>query len=313
MGARRGVAARAALVLLSTAVTLLVLEFGCHRFGAASDNLAFTLAGKRWFALHWKPLNRLGLRDPEIDDAALERTRRLVVLGDSVAAGQGVDDAADRASGVLRARLAPAWSVVTLAKPGWNTAQETQALRDFAWRPDVVVLWWYLNDIEGAAAAHDVRIAPDLRVEPPLLASLVEHSYLANYWYWRLRLRFGQDLLGVFDRFLAASYGDAAIWTDYEAELDALLAAVRERRAHLLVVVSPELSNVAGTARYAERVAIFFHARGVPTIDLAAAYADRDPATLVVSALDVHPNEAVHADVAQRVLAVLQNEGWVPR
>lgn len=308
---RAGVGQRVALALASTTLTLVALELGCRQFGVASDNLAFTLASKRWFEEHWRPINRFGLRDPEIDPDALARTRRLVVLGDSLAAGHGIEDADRRASGVLRARLAPEWSVVTLASPGWSTPQETEALRGFPWPPEIVVLWWYPNDIQEAAAAHGVRIAPDLRVEPPLLSLPVERSYLVNYWYWRLRLRFGKDLLGVFDRFLVASYDDPRIWADYEGELDALVAAVRDRRARLLVVVSPELSNIAGTARYGERVVSFFRSRGIPTLDLAAAYAGRDRASLVVSALDVHPNEAVHADVAARVLEALRSEGWI--
>lgn len=303
---------RAALVAISTALTLVVLEVSCRQLGVESHGLNFTRASQRWMERYWH-VNELGLRDPPLDEAALARTRNLVVLGDSFAAGQGIDDPDERASGLLRRDLGPEWSVVTLAKQAWSTRDEIHALEDFSWRTQVLVLWWFVNDIESAAALHDLRIEPDVRVRPRWLEGLVAHSDFANYWYWRLRPHLSADLGSTFWDFLERAFDDPEIWAAHEAELDRLREIARERNAQLIVVVTPDLAEIARSEPLTTRALAYFARHHVPTIDLATAYRDRDPMSLVVNPRDTHPNEAVHADVAARVLDVLRSQGWVKR
>jgi hypothetical protein len=300
---------RAVLAIASTGITLAALEIGCERFGVESHGLNFTLASQRWMQEHWQT-NELGLRDPPLDADRLARTRNLIVLGDSLAAGQGVDDPDDRASGVLRRALGPEWSVVTLASPGWSTADEIAAFDAFEWRTHVVVLWWFLNDVQSAAAGQGLRLEPDLRVRPAWLAPLVRRSYLANYWYWRIRPGFDGELGATFWRFLDRAFTDPPIWAAHEAELDRLREAARARGARLYAVVTPDLALPERSRAYAERALAYFERHGVPVIDLGAAYEGRDPRDLVVSVRDTHPNEQVHADVAARIQALLRREGW---
>ena len=65
-----------------------------------------------------------------------------------------------------------------------------------------------------------------------------------------------------------------------------------------MVVVFPTLEEMNRSAKATGRVAAFFRHRGVTAIDLGEILTGRDTAELVVSALDTHPNERLHREVA---------------
>jgi len=80
--------------------------------------------------------------------------KRIVVVGDSWAYGQGVhykETLANQLETMLN-RKGVAWQVYDLAMPGWNTANEIAALRTFFSRlqPDVVVFCPTSNDIDDS-------------------------------------------------------------------------------------------------------------------------------------------------------------------
>ena len=117
--------------------------------------------------------HRLGYRDRDHPRAKPAGTYRVVVIGDSVAAGWGVEDTADlfapRLERLLneggRAKDGGAggrYEVLNFAVTGYNTAQqvETLASRALAFDPDLVIVAYCLND----------RWPPD----PRLVAALKE-------------------------------------------------------------------------------------------------------------------------------------------
>jgi hypothetical protein len=125
---------------------------------------------------------------------ALVSTRRLMVLGDSFAAGSGVEDYRDRFANILGTELGKGWTAIVVAMPGWNTVDEAEALERFPYPPQVLVLSVYLNDIEGAAAYRGEVFRPNVSIHPRALQRLVEGSSLANFVFWRLATsRFWSD------------------------------------------------------------------------------------------------------------------------
>jgi len=100
-------------------------------------------------------LNSAGFRDPE---RALQKpagTARVVVLGDSVAWGWGVEQG-ERFSDLLEARLGPGVEVLNLACPAHGTDQQywTLIASGFGYQPDAVLLCFVLNDVPEALAAE---------------------------------------------------------------------------------------------------------------------------------------------------------------
>src|SRR5262249_24564909 len=100
--------------------------------------------------------NSLGFRGPELARDKPPRTCRIVVLGDSVAFGWGVDDEFTflrRFEDELNeGPPAPEvrFEVVNTGHPMYDTTQEAALLRDegLALQPDLVLLVYVVNDVE---------------------------------------------------------------------------------------------------------------------------------------------------------------------
>ena len=96
----------------------------------------------------------LGLRGPEVEVPKPPGTFRILVLGDSVAFGWGVDDEVSflrRWEQELRARGGGRrWEVVNTGHPMYDTTQELALLREvgLALEPDLVLLVYVVNDVE---------------------------------------------------------------------------------------------------------------------------------------------------------------------
>ena len=80
----------------------------------------------------------------------------------------------------------------------------------------------------------------------------------------------------------------------------------------LVVVLIPDLTDVVHTAQFTGQTARFLASRGVTSLDLASDYAHEAAENLVAGPLDSHGNERVHADIAERILEVLDEPLSVP-
>jgi lysophospholipase L1-like esterase len=92
-------------------------------------------------------------------------TRRILILGDSFAFGYGVNDA-DVVSAVLEdllnQRVPGSTEVINLAVSGFGQAEElvTWNAKARAYRPDIVVLFYFDNDIGNKAVSELYSLAP---------------------------------------------------------------------------------------------------------------------------------------------------------
>ena len=164
--------------------------------------------------MHSAEINDLGFRgqlpDPELDgDGGL----RVVCLGDSFTFGWGVEDAdtypvqleaaleellAARVAGDTAdsgPRRSPVGAeVLNVGLPGYNTWQEhrlyEKLVRPMA--PDVVVLGWYLNDLDPLSYGVTGTLAP---LDNPLAGTA-----LLDYWVRKLRKKYPRFEFEGFDQ-----------------------------------------------------------------------------------------------------------------
>lgn len=303
-GRGRPVLQRLLLAGASLALVLGVLEIGLRLAPPEPDGFGHTRAAQRWQARHWRPINAAGYRDVQHSAAELREDRRLVVLGDSFAAGSGVPDISDRFAGVLAEALGERWTVVVLARPGWSSGHQAEALEGFPYPPHVVVLSYYLNDIEVAAAAHGHAFEIDLSVQPVWLAPLVASSDLASFVYWRLRRaqlwRTGRG----YGDFVYDAFADEAVWQAHRRELERIVAHARRQGAIPVVVVFPHLFDLEGSREPVVRLTRFFEDAGVTVVDVAALIAAGDwtREELIAGPVDPHPSEPLHQAVGEALL-----------
>jgi len=213
--------------------------------------------------------NSVGMRGPrEYAPEPAPGVRRVLLLGDSFTFGFGVEDG-EVVSAVLEDRLnavpgAPRSEVLNLGVSGFGQAEElvTFAARGRAYRPDVVVVLYFDNDIgnnavsqlyvadpDGTVARTRNAYLPGVKVQERLYAIppvrwLFEHSEAWNLIRNRLSILVQNALL---ERQGMQKFDDATpVGTDLTRAL--LAALVQEIRAAgakpvMLVIPNPALTS----------------------------------------------------------------------
>ncbi len=310
-------AAANALVLALLLCALLACVELWFRFAAdTSDGLAVTRVGQQWFARHWH-LNGIGVRDDvEYGDRgglrleARPGVRRLTFVGDSVTAGQGVDEVADRFVNRVRVALGPAVEVHVFAQPGFETGDHVTLLRDLferRYHTDLVVLIYFPNDITDLVPQWQASLS-DLVADTSLLHAALRGSYALDFLWWRLALLSNPDVRRYQDVVRDAYDGD--IWSAQQQRLLAIRDAVQASGARFAVVTLPlfDAADQPWQNDMYARIDRFWHDAGVAHLDLGPRFAGRDPATLVASRWDEHPNATTHGEIAEAILHFLRKE-----
>jgi lysophospholipase L1-like esterase len=323
----QGLPSNLLLSLISILLTLVAIEGGMrlhHAYRkartslAASDNPEIIFTRKP----HARPdFNSMGFRDRARSVEKPAGIFRILVLGDSVTEGLGVD-AADiytrRLESLLNQR-GTRFEVVNLGVSQYSTTQEVAAFRESGVKmsPDLAILAYVLNDAaEGGSASRFF-----LRDKAP---SLALHWLVRRAGAVRGARDSGNWLPGCerFD-YVSRAHCDADGWARITAAFRTLGELSRRHGFHVLLVVFPLMENGpdASFAAYKwtgiHRQVIDESARhGFSTLDLLPAFARWRPAALKISPNDrVHPNPLGHriaADALYRQLVDMRIAGQEP-
>jgi lysophospholipase L1-like esterase len=226
----------------------------------------------RDFTVH---VNRLGLRGPETGPAPAAGRRRLLVLGDSVVYGEGLQEP-DTLPVLLERELAarggPPTEVLNGAAPGYNTEAELAYLREtgLALAPDGLVLGVSLNDYgpaPGLTPFGFLTADPAARSRLPWLTNHSEFymvvRWLITYargehWFQHAGRRASADTRPFDQRWPAIDRAIAMMhkhfyakpagpgWESVRRALPALRDLAREHGLPLAVVIFPEKDQVEG-------------------------------------------------------------------
>ena len=267
-------------------------------------------------------IDSLGLRGTQRPVEKDEDTRRVLLLGDSVAFGQGMapdEYVAFYLEQSLRA-ADPAWEVWNLSFPGWNTAQESYALDALAERlePDRIVVLWVPND--GASLEHQqfsgtgelVALYTDERIHPVEGLPLELQRFA---WRHSAVARIVSDWRGSRARTTGKTIPSIVVADEeYIAAMDRLGRVSERVDAPLLFTMLPPLVDYPGWAvpdapgrpapSYIRDAAwkealLLARERDFPTLDLGSAWVGEKPSTFRISRDDaVHPSAAGHRRMA---------------
>jgi hypothetical protein len=120
-----------------------------------------------------------------------------------------------------------------------------------------------------------------------------------NFIYWRGTLLGPQVWQGDEMTWLKMVYHDPDTWWIHQQELLTLTDGAAAEKIPLVVVIFPVLVNVAESREMSSQVASWFRERNVAVLDVAELVEGVPPEQLVVSKLDAHPSEWLHAQVAE--------------
>jgi lysophospholipase L1-like esterase len=268
-------------------------------------------------------INSLGLRGPE-PGPAVPGEMRLLALGDSLVYGQGVADDETIPAYLERflneqARPPRVWTVINGGVRAYNTRQELELLEELRERvrPSVVVLFWYVNDLESIDIA---RVHERIRTSGPVAFDTKTRVAGWPRARWRLTqvLRSSALLMLIHDVLRIVSVEPpspeqtAAGLERLATELDRLRELGRTHGFDLLVAMIPDRNSLLGAhpSEDIERaVARMADERGIPHLRLHDALARlcAEEGHLPVLPFDGHyrpdANRAMADAVARWILA----------
>lgn len=257
-------------------------------------------------------INAEGYRGPIRTTEKPDDVFRMLILGDSYAFGWGVRD--EHTSGAMLEAAMPSVAgkkleVITLAAPGYNSNDQRDALRaqGLAFSPDLVVVWYSLNDVGG-------------NWDPWLDVSERRERYVGKPWYLRW-FRSADEVTRALAHLINRRRNDLRIKKAYTHEQPGWIAAkaalreirdlVDEAGARLVVVIEPYL-NSYDSYRYGpqhEIITRFFADESIPCYDLLPALAGKPLPDLHVHPTDVHSNELAKQLCVDYLVERLQTDG----
>jgi lysophospholipase L1-like esterase len=270
-------------------------------------------------------INALGLRGPETTVEKPLDVRRVAVLGDSIAFGYWVAEH-DAFPRQLEALLSESVTgarteVLDFGVPGYNLDQEIETLRRrvLAFSPDVVVVAFCLNDLEGLFS-YELGLVQDRSVRSRsmpgrLREALLRRSLLFSWVEYRLselaaRRRFVKTTNPLSGPLYAEALSQQK--TALEARFSLLHAVLQSRGIPGLVVVFPTLGRRLDRYPYRElhrAVAETAQGAGLAVLDLLDCYAGYDFRELRVDV--VHPSPLGHRVAAHAIRDALCARGWL--
>jgi hypothetical protein len=254
--------------------------------------------------------NAAGFRDVEHALEVAPGVRRLLIVGDSYAAGSGIERPGDRFGSRLADALAEAtgtaWEPIFAARSDTHTLDHLRFLsHGLRFRPDLVVLLYVFNDIDylhpltrrTVLTEHPRNIGQ--RLHP--VRVLFTNSFAFQELYARLRhLTFashGAPEAG------NHPYADSTVLLRHLTDLRAFGTSARAAGSAAVIVpfdVSVAASQPA-RVRYRRFVAAA-EAAGVPVWPADQVFRELPFETLTVGSLDLHPNELANDLLARAFL-----------
>lgn len=306
---KRPVFVNLTLIALSLFLTLLGLEFYFKVFFAQPDS-AGTLAMRNWYKRYYTGgFNSLMYRDQEWTPAGVAGKTKVLVVGDSLVEGVGIEYARDRFSDLLGEKLGPNFVVMNVGRQGANTGDEIQMLLDYPYAPDILVWTYFINDIGDQAGPFGILLPEPVQINPAL-EPLVRYSYAFNFFYWRLYRAFGEG--GFPDakwRWLVSIYNHPEARWAHEQQLISIYEGTQSEQIPLIVVVFPGIPYIEESRFVTDRVVDLYRTREVPVLDVAEFIAGIPPQARMASPVDQHPNELVHRLVADELYRMFVDLG----
>lgn len=313
-GLIRGLSLKFSLLTGSLLYLFGALEFYFYNSVAISDGFGQTKMHQNWRERYGViPTNSLGLRDEEPVQSGKPA---MYVIGDSFAAGHGINNYQDRFANVLESRLKHQWDLILLAKGGWGTQKQLDVYAEVSNNRDDsqgVLIWqYYINDIDDSGQSVGIARPSIYLGAPRLLKPIVDNYHFANFLYWGVfRTVYARELGQQYLAYLEKCFSDHSVWEHHCGQLQQVidlqhrseLKTVEETPADrkLIVIVYPNLKDIPATRSLSDKVAGFFESQGVDVVNMADLLSEYSPEEITVNVFDGHANEMANGVLAEHL------------
>lgn len=257
--------------------------------------------------------NRWGMRDREPLPNNTPGLFRIVILGDSVTFGYGID-VHDTYPNVLEELLAAStdrakevYDVLNLGVSGYSTKDEALVLEHtgLGWDPDIVIVGYYLNDPETTPSGKAPLSNHFHDVESWRHSNLIR-AVARIHNLWEIRRLGGGDYV----KYLHAPQGRK--WKTVTTAFQRIHALTTTRRIPVVVVIfpfTPDGSWEGYPYRSCHQVVrAAAEELGFTCLDLLEEFSRHDGSQLRLSKGDGHPNELAHAIAAREIQELLMEK-----
>jgi hypothetical protein len=314
MGARLSSSRLSGVMVTLTTITILffLAEAYLRIFYITTDGYGFTAMNYHWYRnFYWGQYNSAGYRDYEPQPDAPSLTR-IAIVGDSFAMGHGINDIDDTFPQLLQQALGDGYDVNVIAQSGWDTDIQLFMIQSYPYRPDIVVLSYYLNDIDYLL--EDAGLHPDSRFsfpENPLLAWFILNYFVPNYLYYNLLQFTSVDRTSNHLLDLVNAHLDERFWPAHAQHLFEIIDWAQRSEVQLILLLWPHITALEASQPALEQVGGLFREHNVPVVDMTAPLAANPGPGLIVNRFDTHPGldaqrlaaQALYDALAQQVLA----------
>lgn len=274
---------------------------------AQSHEGALSKASQIWFARYWPPVTTEGYRDKPKTDVTSKK--KILVIGDSFAAGHGLENIDDRFSDQLEQKLGSDKVVVyNLGVSGSDTRDEFKRLQKFpVQKADAIVLEYFPNDIAMAAADAKLSLAefkPYDDIKNPLLGMMTMRFYFPNYIYWQ----FPHLPPASITNYVQTAYSDTTILNPHLRDLKQIVDYAKAQNSKLYVVMIPFLANLEKSNDYTKPVEAFLKQNNVPIIKLGDHLSDIDAPKRIVGKNDGHASAVVNHRIADLLYELIKKD-----
>lgn len=296
--------AKAYLVITATSGAILLAELASMICIDTTDMFWLTLQTKRWYERHWI-VNSEGYRDREWEPDLHHANHKVIVVGDSLVAGTGINDPNQRFANILGSRLGPDWRVFVLARLGWGPVQERKAIEKFPERTDLAILSYYTNDFSDALAECGREPSFKTTANPKFGNWFVENSFLFSFLYWRY---VRADPLSVgrnYAESVKRAAEDSVCLEVHGRQLKSLVSTARGKAQRVVAVIFPDLIDTEWSTEITAYAQKIFEGEDVQTWNVSEIVANRPREELIVSPMDAHPSMKLHREVGEGLFKLL--------
>lgn len=298
--------------LLVTATTFLFFFIAAETWMRinyiTTDAFGFTAMNYHWYQnFGYAQDNSLGFRDYEPKPDA-EGLIRVGILGDSFAMGHGINNLDDTFGQILERELGDQFDVDIIAKSGWDTDIQLYNLQQYPLQPDIVVLSYYLNDIDYQLSSSEA-LNPDRRFsfpDTPILSEFILNFFVPNYIYYNLLQFTSVDRTGNHLLDLVNAHVDEAMWAQQAQYLFEIVNWTRQNNIQMVVLLWPHLTQIEASQPALDQLRTFLIDNDVPFVDMSESLLEHPSTQLIVNAFDTHPGLLAQQLAANALLTPIQ-------